>query len=401
MICGRGAGKTRAAAERLRERILSGKAKRISLIGATFADVRDTMVEGESGLEAVCGDLFETYNRSIGEIRFKGGAQAKFFSGEEPDRLRGPQSTDVWGDELASWTRAEETFDMAMFGLRLGEPEAIWTTTPRAIKVIKGLIANKSCKVTRGSTYANRDNLAPEFFEAVIKKYEGTTLGRQEIEGEILDDVQGALWKREWFETEGFRYEPATGIEDGRLVFYPPEGLQKVVVAIDPSVTDPERRKNKTKDPDTCGLVVAGSDEIGHGHVFGDYTKIMSPGEWAAKAVKLYDFFSASCIVAEANQGGELIREVIRSISSNVNVVLVHASMAKRPRAEPLAMLYEQGRFHHHGTFLDLEDQLTTWDATDPSAKSPGNLDALTWAGHGLGLCVATGTRVYDRVLSR
>ncbi len=400
-LAGRGSGKTRAAAERIRERVESGEARFIALIGATFADVRDVMVEGESGLKAVAGHLFRKYNRSIGEIMFRGGAKARFFSGEDPESLRGWQSTDVWGDELCAWRLGQSTFDMAMFGLRLGSPEAIWTTTPKNQEVLKGLIQHPACKVTRSTTHANRANLAPAFFDSIVRKYEKTRLGRQELDGEILEEAEGALWKRDWFEVPGFRMPKALAQINGRLAFEPPPQVQRVVVALDPSVGDADDRRDTLRQQDACGLIVAGVDASGHAYVLADYTSVMAPTEWARKAVALFDFCGADVIVAESNQGGTLIREMIQTLSSNTPVHLVHASVGKRPRAMPVASLYEQGRVHHCGEFRDLEDQMVAWDADDLTAKSPNNVDALVWAFHALGLSQATGIRTHDRINRR
>jgi len=404
-LAGRGAGKTRSAAERIRERIVLGQAQRIALIAPNLSDARDIMVEGESGLWQVARSQIETYNRSQGEILFDTGARARFFSGEDPESLRGWQSTDVWGDELCAWRYGQATFDMAMFGLRLGDPEAIWTTTPKNVPVLRSLMQHPDCVITRSTTYANRENLSPVFFQSVVRKYEGTNLGRQELEGQIMEEVAGALWQRSWFDRPGFRRPsainaPASEIrpQSGNLRFTPPEHLVKVIVAIDPSVSDPERRKNAYAEPDACGIVVAGIDAENRGYVLADCTAVMSPGQWARTSVSLYDLFHASGIIAEANQGGEMIREVIKGIASNVPIHLVHAALGKRPRAEPVAHLYEQGRVSHCGDFPDLEGQMTTWDATNPNSKSPNNVDALVWAFHGLGLCNATGLNLTQRI---
>lgn len=359
------------------------------------------MVEGESGLRRVADGLVQKYNRSLGELVFNTGARARFFSGEDPEALRGWQSTDVWGDELCAWKYAQSTFDMAMFGLRLGNPEATWTTTPKNLPVLRALMAEPGCVVTRSTTYANRANLSPTFFQTIVRKYEGTTLGRQELEGQILEQTQGALWLREWFDREGFRVSPMLFNEGRRSVFRPAPGLERIVVALDPSVSDPQRRIDPNRVPDACGLIVAGMDAAGVGYVVRDFTEVMPPAKWARMAVRLYDLCHASGVIAEANQGGELIREVIQGIASNVSVTLVHASMGKRPRAEPVALLYEQHRIRHCGVFADLEDQMTTWDSLDPTARSPNNVDALVWAFHALGLCQATGIRTHDRLRDR
>jgi phage terminase large subunit-like protein len=278
-LAGRGAGKTRSAAERVVERVESGEARYIALIGPTFADVRDIMVEGESGLRSVAGDRLVKYNRSLGELVFNTGARARFFSGEDPDALRGWQSTDVWGDELCAWKYAQATFDMAMFGLRLGNPEATWTTTPKNVPVLRALMAQPGCVVTRSTTYANRANLSPTFFQTIVRKYEGTTLGRQELEGQILEQTLGALWLREWFDRDGFRVSPMLFQEGRRGVFHPFDGVERVVVALDPSVSDPERRSDPNRMPDACGLVVAGTDATGCGYVIADYTAVMPPAK--------------------------------------------------------------------------------------------------------------------------
>lgn len=396
-LAGRGAGKTRSAAERIVQRVVSGAARFIALIGRTLSEVKSVMVEGESGLLSVAGDLVESYCPSKGELVFTTGAKARFFSGEKPDSLRGWQSTDVWGDELCAWRKGQETFDMAMFGLRLGEPEAIWTTTPKNVPVLKNLLTDPNCRVTRSSTWANRENLPPVFFEAIVQKYRGSRLGRQELEGEVVEDVQGALWERAWFERPGFRLPCA--LYSGE--FDPPPRLVRVVVGIDPSIVDPERRLNPMKEPDACGIVAAGVDAEGNGYVLADVSAVLAPARWARLAIRLHDMCLGGGIVAEANQGGEMIREVLHGVAANVPVHLVTASMGKRPRAEPLALLYEQGRIRHCGEFRELEEQLVTWDASDPSARSPNNLDALVWAFHGLGLCRATGMRAHDRLAGR
>lgn len=398
LIGGRGSGKSRAGAEDFLERVRAG-AMRLHIVAPTFADTRDVCVEGESGILACAlpGEV-KTWNRSMGELVFANGAKAKCFAACEPDRLNGPQAAHLWCDEFGLYGDTN-AIDMALFGLRLGDRvTSCWTSTPKMTKSTRYVLGLSNIVVRRMRTRDNYVNLAPGVVDVLEKKYAGTRLGRQELEGEILDEVEGALWQADWFAYPGFRLPLAIGELNGVKVCQPPIPLLKIVVALDPTVSDREKSKNPHKEPDACGLVIAGLGADARGYVLADYTAIMPPAEWARLAVKLYSFTRAACIIAEANQGGELITEVIRGIGPNVPVELVHASMAKRPRAEPVAMLYEQGRVSHCGEMRDLEDQMLTWDASDPGVKSPNNVDALVWAFHGLGLCNATGTREHSRI---
>lgn len=366
ILAGRGWGKTRTGAEWVRWRIAHG-AKRVALVGPTAADVRDVMVEGESGLLAVCEDdavqpLYEPSRRRIvfpkGSALAPEGAMCTTYSAEEPDRLRGPQHDAAWCDELAAW-RYPEAWDQLQFGLRLGDdPRCIVTTTPRPTREIRELVKAPTTVVTRGSTFDNADNLAPAFLERILAKYEGTRLGRQELYAEILDDVPGALWNRRMLE-EAVAAWPETEPE-----------LQRCVVAIDPAVTSGE-------DSDETGIIVAGRNGP-KGYVLADYTCRMSPDGWARQAIEAYHQHEADRIVAEANQGGDMVKTVLRTVDPSVPVRLVHATRGKRVRAEPVAALYEQGRVSHAQVFPELEDQLVTW--TPDSPTSPDRLDALVWA---------------------
>lgn len=357
ILAGRGWGKTRTGAEWVIDRVEDG-AQRIALIAATAADARDVMVEGESGILAVApADLEANYEPSKRRITFASGAIATTFSADEPDRLRGPQHDFAWADELAAW-RYPEAWDQLQFGLRLGtDPRCIVTTTPRPTKEIRELVKSETTVVTRGSTFDNADNLAPAFLERILAKYEGTRLGRQELYAEILDDVPGALWTRAMLEAA------VTGFPD--LPEY-----QRMVVAIDPAITSGE-------DSDETGIVVAGRDG-GTGYVLADLTCRLSPDGWARRAVEAYHRHKADRIVAEANQGGDMVKTVLRTVDPTVPVKLVHATRGKRVRAEPVAALYEQGRVFHQAVFAELEDQLVTW--TPDSPTSPDRLDALVWA---------------------
>lgn len=385
------------------ERVRSG-VQRLHIVAPTFADGRDVCVEGESGIKSVAlpGEI-ANWNRSMGEIFFTNGAQAKIFAAVEPDRLNGPQCQHLWCDEFGLYGDTA-AIDMALFGLRLGDRvTSCWTSTPKMTRSTKYVLkyTEESNGVRRRMrTRDNADNLAPSVVDALERKYGGTRLGRAELDGEEIEEVEGALWERPWLERDGFRLAPAFVKENGKVVFRPPNDIQKIVVALDPTVSDPEKKKNPHKEMDACGVIVAGVDSIGRGYVLGDYTEVLSPSDWAKLAIKLYNLTKAASIVAESNQGGELISEVIKGYG-NARVELVTASIGKRPRAEPVAMLYEQGRVFHCGRLDALEDQQCTWDALDPSQRSPNNIDALVWAFHGLGLCDATGGRVIKTLNTR
>jgi predicted phage terminase large subunit-like protein len=359
VMAGRGFGKTRSGAEWVLEQVSAG-CRRIALVGATSADARDVMVEGESGILSISPDWFRpTYEPSKRRLTWPNGAIATTFSAEEPHRLRGPQHDAAWCDELASW-RYPEAWDMLMFGLRLGrQPRCIVTTTPRSVRVLRELLSREDCVVTRGTSFENRDNLAPSFFSSIVRRYQGTRLGRQELNAELLEDVPGALWNR--------------GIIEAARVSAVPE-LTRVVVAIDPAVTSGD-------DADETGIIVAGRDRNGDGYVLGDLSGRYQPIEWARRAVSAYRTHGADRIVAEVNQGGDLVEQTIRTVDQNVAFTAVQASRGKVTRAEPISALYEQGRVHHLGVFPELEDQMCAFTAdVDRAAGSPDRVDALVWA---------------------
>ena len=357
ILAGRGFGKTRTGAEWVREQVTQGKAARVALVGATAGDVRDTMIEGESGLMSVFPPSERPkYEPSKRRVTFHTGAVATAFSADEPDRLRGPNHDLAWCDELAAW-RYPDAWDMLIFGLRIGEhPRALVTTTPRPTPIIRSLVARGDVAVVRGSTYENRANLAASFFEEIVARYEGTRLGRQELHAEILDDVDGALWNRDM-------------IESGRTSTLPT--LRRIVVAIDPATTAKETSSE-------TGIVACGVGEDGHAYVLEDRSMRGSPNEWASEAIASYHRLKADRIVAEANQGGDMVRHTLDTVERGVPIRLVHASRGKRVRAEPIAALYEQGKVHHLGMFADLEDQLCSW--VPDRSPSPDRLDALVWA---------------------
>ena len=365
LLAGRGFGKTRTGAEYIHDRVNRHGHRRIALVAATAADARDVMVEGESGLLAVGHETERpVYEPSKRRLTWPNGAIATTYSADEPERLRGPQHDLAWCDEIATW-RYPEAWDMLMFGLRLGnDPRVVVTTTPKPVKIIRELLADPTTVVVRGSTYANRDNLAPAFLQQIISKYEGTRLGRQELDAEVLDDVPGALWNRA--RLEELRWPAYRSVPE----------LVRIVVAIDPAVTSGE-------DSDETGIIVAGKDAEGHGYVLDDSSGRYTPIEWANTAIGLYRKHKADRIVAEVNNGGDMVEATLRMVDKNISFKAVHASRGKVMRAEPVAALYEQGRMHHVGTFPTLEDQMCAFTIDlDRVALgySPDRVDALVWA---------------------
>ena len=359
ILAGRGAGKTRTGAEWVRSLAEAASVPRIALVGPTSADVRDVMVEGESGILAICPNSNRpTYEPSKRRLTWPNGVQAAMFSSEEPERLRGPQHAAAWCDELCSWRNVRSTWDNLQFGLRLGKrPRQVITTTPKPIKLLKEIVKRdgQDVVVTRGRTTDNAANLAPSFLSQIVARYEGTRLGRQELNAELLEDVQGALWTRDL-------------LEEGRREKAPP--MRRIVVAIDPAVSVSENS-------DETGIIVAGLGTDDHGYLIEDASGKLSPIEWARRAVALYHKHGADRIVAEANQGGLMVETTIRTVDQNVSFKGVHASRGKITRAEPIAALFEQFRIHLVGAFPELEDQLCTFEAGLPG--SPDRLDAMVW----------------------
>lgn len=381
-LAGRGAGKTRTGAEWTRDLVKQGF-KRGGLIAPTAGDTRDVMVEGESGLLAVCwkGDVTydgvvmgqPVYEPSKRRVTWENGAQVTLYSADEPERLRGPQHEFIWADELCAWRRPE-TWDLAMFGLRLGlNPMAFISTTPKPKKLILELIKDSASVVTKGSTYSNRANLAEGFFKRVITKYEGTRLGQQELMGVLLEEAEGALWSREMIDRTRVLCVPS----DPEFYF------KRIVVAVDPAIT-------AKAESDETGIVVVGLGTDDHAYVLCDVSGTMMPGAWAAKAVSTAAQWQADAIVAEGNQGGEMVRHTIAGAVVEWNklnphkkialpITLVHASRGKQARAEPISAMHEQGKVHFVGTAMqDLEDQLCVWEPLSGD-KSPDRLDAMVW----------------------
>jgi phage terminase large subunit-like protein len=368
LLGGRGAGKTRAGAEWLRGMACGippyahKPTGPLALIGETEHEVREVMIEGVSGVLAL-GARGErpAWISSRRRLEWSNGIFAQMFSAEDPDSLRGPQFAGAWLDELAKWRHAEATFDMLQFGLRLGErPRQVITTTPRPIALIKRLIADSRTAVTHAGTAANKFFLAPQFVDNVVARYGGTRLGRQELDGEIVEERAGALWSRAL-------------IEGCRVAAAPP--LVRIVVAVDPPAS-------AGRHADACGIVAAGRAFDGALYVLADETVSgLSPAGWAMKAIALWRKLAADALVVEVNQGGDMVKAVIAQADPTVPVTPVRAHRGKFLRAEPVAALYEQGRVKHAGTFAALEDEMCDFAPDGLSTgRSPDRLDALVWA---------------------
>ena len=358
----RGSGKTRAGAEWVHGMASGAKAPlRIALVAETLADAREVMVDGVSGLWRIARDRRPAFEISRRRLVWPNGSVAQLFSSEDPESLRGPQFDLAWCDELGKWKHAQETWDMLQFGLRLGtEPRQVVTTTPRAIPLLKAILADPGTVTTRLSTLRNAGNLAPGFIRAMEARYGGTRLGRQELDGELIEDREDALWNREMLE---------------RCRIRTPGPLGRIVVAVDPPAA--ERARNSC-----CGIVAAGLDVSGRAAVLADLSVAnASPGEWGQAVVRAVRRFQADRVVAEVNQGGDMVAAILRSIDANLPVTTVRATRGKFLRAEPVAVLYEQGRVAHAGTFPALEDQMCDFGPDGLSGGgSPDRLDALVWA---------------------
>ncbi len=356
-------------AEWIRQKANENPGCRIALVAETAADARDVMIKGDSGLLSVDPTLTEdSWSPTNRCLTWPNGSRAFTYNGTTPDQLRGPQHHYAWVDELAKFEYLQEAWDQLQFGLRLGEhPQCLVTTTPRPLPLIKTLIGREGdgVVVTRGATVDNMANLAKSTVNELYERYGGTRLGRQELEGEILEDIPGAFWTRE--------------ILDGSRVKNPPEDLERVLVAVDPAASSAERA-------DEHGIVVVGlardEDGYGRGYVLEDASMKGTPEEWAKVAIRMYRKWQADKIVAEKNNGGEMVESVIKAADRSVPVKLVHATRGKTVRAEPISALYEQGRVHHVGSFDKLEDQMCLFsvdNVRNSSTGSPDRVDALVW----------------------
>lgn len=363
---GRGYGKTRTGVETVREWARSGKNPIIHVVAPTNGDLNKVILDGPAGFLACCQpDELVSINRGTMTLvlSYQGfTVKVLLFSAEEPERLRGPQCYKLWADELAAWKYPERTWDNAMFGLRLGElPQAIVSTTPKPIALIKKLATDSNTVVTRGTTYENKHNLAPTFLAQVVAKYQGTRLGRQELYAELLEDNPGALWT--YALLEKLRVEQRAY-----------DTMRRIVVGVDPSASSSDTS-------DECGIVACGEgpESPPHYYTLEDKSLIAHPNVWARTAVSLYYTLHADCIVAEKNNGGEMVEAVLHHVDANVPVKLVHASKGKITRAEPIAALYEQGRCHHVGMFALMESQMCDYNPAT-AEESPDRMDALVWA---------------------
>jgi len=400
-MAGRGSGKTRIGSQTVDKIAWKYPGIRIGIGAPTASDLRDVIVEGESGLLTIAHPRWKRiykneplYQKSNRRVMYPNGSRAYLYSAEEPRRWRGPQHHFVWLDELSAYKDPDQVLAMVKFGLRLparpGWPNdfrvrLLCTMTPLPLEIVKKLSnhkksfeeRDKTIHVSRGSTWLNRANLDPVFFESIVGDYLGTRLGMQELFGLVLDDVPGALWKHAMIDEFRIRRDAM-----------PPLG--RVVVAVDPATTDNPNTSNET------GIVVCGVGgppkgstastvlakhraQNRHGYVLDDRSLIGSPEEWARAVIKAYEDHDADAIIAEANQGGDMVKSTIRTIDKNVKIELVHASRGKVTRAEPIVAVYEQGRIHHVGAFPQLEDQQTGWDPIENPRESPDRVDALVW----------------------
>jgi len=366
LMAGRGYGKTRAGAEWIVEQVRRTPNLRIALVGANYEDARAVMIDGESGLREVAGPLVERFYPSRRLLRFRNGGQAMLYSGASPDALRGPQHHFAWGDELAKWKRGEETWAMLQMGLRLGaRPQALVTTTPRGGTILDELLRKPDTVQTGGSTWDN-PHLSPVFRAAMEQRYGGTRLGLQELEGKLLTDVPGALWT-------------AAIIAAARWPSEPAPAFTRVAIGVDPP-----------SGAGTCGIVACAVDTMGRGHVLADHSiTAVRPEQWAARvadAAALHGAIAADAralVVAERNQGGEMVRSVLLAAAPDLNVKLVTASQGKSHRAEPVALRFETGAAFFHGRFEPLEAQLMGFIAGgdyDGPGHSPDRADAMVWA---------------------
>jgi phage terminase large subunit-like protein len=368
---GRGAGKTRSGAEWVKEGVDAGTMHRVGLIGATHQDARAVMIDGVSGLlRTLPSAKYEPANQ---RVLFANGAVATVLSADQPDAIRGHQFDAIWGDEFAKWPDPQGALDMALMALRLGnDPRMLITTTPRAIDAVRNLVTAPDVAVTRSRTADNAGNLAPGFLATMEQRYQGSRLGRQELEAEIIEDNDAALWRRAWIDASRVRASESGNGNDRVRAAAP--ALEQVVVAVDPPASVAGE----------CGIVVAGRAgtegiaAAAHGYILADLSADgLTPNQWAARVAEAFAVHDADLVIAEANQGGDMVRSTLHHHAANLPVRLVHATRGKRTRAAPVSALYEQGRIHHVGTFPELEDQMCNHDG---SGASPDRMDALVWA---------------------
>lgn len=368
IMAGRGFGKNWSGANWLINQHMTGQAAHSGIVAATSSDLRRFCLEGPSGILSLAPNHWRPhYLTSKSKLVWPDDTETLLFTSEEPERLRGPNLDKVWCDELGSWRLLDATWEMLMLCMRYGVPQALVTTTPRPKAILRDLLKRKGkdVAITTGSTYDNVKNLAGRFVQEVITQYKGTKLERQEIYGELLDEFEGSLW--------------SYATLDACRVTEHPE-LVRIGVGVDPAVSSQEGAN-------LTGIVVGGLAGVNkHGYVLGDHSLRASPDQWATKAVSLYHQFNADFIIAEKNQGGEMVESTIRAVDPDVNVKLVHASKGKIARAEPIAAFYEQHRIHHVGTFPEMEDEMCLFlpgesnlQQLKSGGSSPDRADALVW----------------------
>jgi len=363
ILAGRGWGKTRTGAEDIALFAMRNPNVNCAVVAPTHGDLRRVCFGGNSGLLTVIPkDCFlqssdqKGYSSSVSEIRLWNGSKITGYAAQEPERLRGPQFHRAWCDEVASWRYGQEAFDQLMFGLRLGDnPQCVITTTPKPNKLIKDLVKREDCYVTSGSTFENEANLAESALKMLKERYEGTNLGRQELYAEIIDAFEGALWKPELIDVARVQEK---------------KEMSKVIIAVDPAVT-------ANQDSDETGIVVVGKDFNNEYYILQDLSGRHKPDAWGKIAINAFYEWEADVIVAEVNNGGDLVERLIRNIDTNISYRSVRATRGKILRAEPIAALYEQRRVHHVGVFLELEEQMCSY--TGDTNSSPDRLDALVW----------------------
>lgn len=363
ILGGRGAGKTRAGAEWVREKALGLNQRAVSpiaLVGEDIADARAVMIEGVSGLMQIHPPHQRpVFHKTRGELEWPNGAIAQLFSAHDPDALRGPQFAAAWADEFCKWPEPQMCWDMLQFALRVGDqPQQLVTTTPRPIPALKALMANHNCVTTHARTSDNAANLAPTFFSTVTAHYAGTRLGRQELDGELVETAEGALWRHDQLD---------------QVRASAPQHFDRVIIAVDPPVTS-------HKHSDQCGIVVAG--QVGETtYVLADLSFKPAPAlKWARKVIQAFDQFDADLVVAETNQGGDLVGLNLKQLAPTLPLKQVRAHRGKFARAEPVALLYERGLVRHVGDLRQLEDEMCAFAPGTNNAGSPDRMDALVWA---------------------
>lgn len=371
ILAGRGYGKTRTGAEWVREEAAK-QPIRFAFVGQDPTDARAVMIQGDSGIMAITPEKDRpTYNPSAKILNWPNGSMAEIHSAHNAEALRGPQFHRAWVDELCAFRYGRQTWDNLSFGMRLvapdgSQPKTLISTTPKPQSLLREIMGDPGTVITTGSTYENIGNLSSSFIKLVIRRYENTSLGAQELHARILEEAEGALWSRDTIEK--------SRVEAGKV----PQ-LTRIVVAIDPMARATDNARRKVAPPET-GIIVAGLGDDGHAYVLADRSATNSkPDVWAAKAIRAYHDFECDRMVAEVNNGGDMVSDVIKTRDESVSIRMVHASKGKRVRAEPIAALYEQGKVHHAGVFGDLESQLCAWTGSD-GEPSPDRLDALVWA---------------------